>query len=275
MSWLEAIILGIVQGLTEFLPVSSSAHVSIVGQVFGADPGAAFTAIMQIGTETAVVVYFRKKIWRILSRWCLALFGKIPQADPDVRLGWLVIVGSIPIVVLGLVLEPLIEGPFRNLWVTIAMLAGVGVLIGIGDRFSSGTKTLDDIGWRDGIIFGLAQACALVPGVSRSGGTITAGLFMGYKRKDAAEYSFLLAIPAVFGSGFYSLTNIAEEPDPNWTMILVATVIAFVIGLAVTHWLMRYISHNSFLPFVIYRVVLAAGLAILLLAGLLPPYTSA
>ncbi|MGY4720989.1 undecaprenyl-diphosphate phosphatase [Naumannella cuiyingiana] len=274
MSWLEAIVLGIVQGLTEFLPISSSAHVSIVGQQFGSDPGAAFTAITQLGTETAVVVYFRKKIWRILSHWCLALVGKIPRNDPDARLGWLVILGSIPIIVLGVVLEPLIEGPFRNLWITVAMLAGVGLLMGLGDRVGKETKELDQISWRDGIIFGIAQACALVPGVSRSGGTITAGLFMGYTRRAAAEYSFLLAIPAVFGSGLYKLTDVADEPDPAWGPIIVATVLAFAIGLAVIHWLMRYISNHSFAPFVIYRVALAIGLAILLLAGIIPPVTT-
>lgn len=273
MNWLDAIILGIVQGLTEFLPISSSAHQSIVGQLIGGeDPGSAFTAITQIGTEAAVILYFAKDIGRIISRWAGSLVGRVPRSDPDARMGWLVIIGTIPIVILGLLLQDAIDHALRNLWVTVAMLAGFGLVIGLVDRVARNVKPLEQLSWRDGLIFGAAQCLALIPGVSRSGATITAGLAMGYQREAAARYAFLLAIPAVLGSGLYKLTDIADDPiAPAWGPIVVATVIAFVVGLAVIHWLLRYISTHTFLPFVIYRLVLAAVVALLLLTGVLVP----
>lgn len=271
MGWLEAIILGLVQGLTEFLPISSSAHVFIAGQLFGGqDPGAAFTAITQLGTETAVLVYFRHDIVRIIKHWCLALAGRLPRSDPDARMGWLVIIGSIPIVVLGLLFEDAIDTTLRNLWITVAMLAGVALVMGYFDTVAKHTKTLEQLTWRDGIFYGFAQACALIPGVSRSGGTITAGLAMGYKREAAARYSFLLAIPAVMGSGIFKLFDIADDPvAPAWGPIAAATLISFIVGYAVIAWLLRYISTHSFRPFVYYRLGLAAVLVVLLLTGVL------
>ena len=211
---LEAIILGLVQGLTEFLPISSSAHLRILGEFLpGAqDPGAAFTAITQIGTEAAVVLFFWRDIVRIITRWFQALFGKIPRNDPDARMGWLIIIGSIPIVVLGLLFQDQIETTFRSLWLIAGMLIFFGVLLGIADHVGAKKRQLKDITIPHGIIYGFAQALALIPGVSRSGGTITAGLFMGYERSAAARYAFLLAIPAVFGSGFYQLFKSWDEP---------------------------------------------------------------
>lgn len=275
MDWLEAIILGIVQGLTEFLPISSSAHLSIVGQLFfkGHDPGAAFTAVTQLGTETAVVLYFARDIGRIISRWFKSLTGAVPRDDPDARMGWLVIIGSIPIGVLGLLFQDAIDTYLRNLWITVAMLAGVGVVLWAADRYSErrARKDLRDLTWVDGIIYGLAQACALIPGVSRSGGTISGGLFLGYTREAATRYSFLLAIPAVFASGLFKLKDIGGEAGTPWSMIIVATLIAFAVGYAVIAWLLRYISTHSFTPFVIYRIALAALVAILLATGTLNP----
>ncbi|MEN0071646.1 MAG: undecaprenyl-diphosphate phosphatase [Propionicimonas sp.] len=273
MSWLEAIVLGIVQGLTEFLPISSSAHQSIVGQLFfgGHDPGAAFTAITQLGTETAVIVYFARDIGRIIKRWTLALFGRIPRNDPDARMGWLVIIGSIPIVVLGILFEDAISTWLRNLWITVAMMAGVAILLWLADRFAKHTYELNQLTWSDGIAFGFAQALALIPGVSRSGATISAGLYLGYTRTAATRYAFLLAIPAVFGSGLYKLKDIGVEPGLEWGPILVATAVAFVIGLAVIHWLLRYVSKHSFSIFVWYRLAVAALLATLLATGYLQP----
>lgn len=273
MGWLEAIVLGLVQGLTEFLPISSSAHVFIVGELFGGrDPGAAFTAITQLGTESAVLLYFWRDIVRIARAWLLGLVRRLPQSDPDVRMGWLVIVGSIPIVVGGLVFQDAIDSTLRNLWITASMLAGVALVMGYFDANARHTKELTDLTWRDGLIYGLAQACALVPGVSRSGGTITAGLAMGYTREAAARYSFLLAIPAVLGSGLYKLTDIANDPvPPAWGPIAAATLVAFVVGYAVIAWLLRYISTHSFRPFVIYRLALAAVIVVLLLTGVLDP----
>ncbi len=273
MDYLQAIILGLVQGLTEFLPISSSAHLSIVGQLIGGeDPGAAFTAISQLGTEAAVLVFFWRDITRIIGRWSQALIGKIPQSDPDVRMGWLVIVGSIPIVVLGYTFQDRIETDLRNLWLTATMLLVFALVLYAADRVGRTELTMKDLSWKHGIIYGFAQALALVPGVSRSGGTIAAGLFMGYTREAAARYSFLLAIPAVLGSGGYQLAKIADDPvTPAWGPIFVATGIAFVVALAVIAWFLRYISTHTFTPFVVYRIGLALGLFALLGFGVLEP----
>ncbi|MFP5282510.1 MAG: undecaprenyl-diphosphate phosphatase [Actinomycetes bacterium] len=273
MGWLEALVLGVVQGLTEFLPISSSAHLSIIGQFYGGtDPGSAFTAISQLGTETAVILYFRRDIGLIIKNWSLALVGKIPRDDPEARMGWLVILGSIPIVVLGVLFQDAIDYALRNLWITAAMLAGFGVIIGVADRLARNVRTLDRLTWRHGVLYGLAQSLALIPGVSRSGATIAAGLALGYRREAAAKYAFLLAIPAVVGSGFFKLFDISADPvEPAWGPIILATVTAFAIGYAVIAWLLRYVSTHNFLPFVIYRIGLAALVAALLLTGVLEP----
>jgi undecaprenyl-diphosphatase len=273
MGWLEALVLGIVQGLTEFLPISSSAHQSIVGQFFGGqDVGAAFTAVTQLGTEAAVILYFRHDIWRILRSWFGSLAGRVPRNDPDARMGWLVILGSIPIVLLGLLFQNAIDSALRNLWITAAMLAGFGVVIGVADRLARNVRPLESLTWGHGVLFGLAQSLALVPGVSRSGATISAGLALGYTREAAAKYSFLLAIPAVVGSGLFKLADISADPvPPAWGPILLATVVSFVIGYVVIAWLLRYISTHNFLPFVVYRIVLAVVVALLLVTGVLTP----
>ena len=273
MGWFEALVLGIVQGLTEFLPVSSSAHQLIVGQFFGGqDPGAAFTAINQLGTEAAVIIYFRHDIALIIKNWFGSLLGRVPRDDPEARMGWLVIIGSIPIIVLGLLFQSQIETALRNLWITVAMLAGVGIVIGIADRTARNQRTLEQLNWPHGVVYGLAQSLALIPGVSRSGATITAGLFMGYRREAAAKYSFLLAIPAVVGSGLFQLLDISSDPvPPAWGPIALATIVSFVIGYAVIAWLLRYVSTHNFMPFVIYRISVAILVAILLLTGVLQP----
>lgn len=272
MDWFQAIVLGVVQGLTEFLPISSSAHVSIVGQLFfgGRDPGAAFTAVTQLGTETAVLVYFRKDIWRIIKSWCASLVGKVEKNNPDARMGWLVIIGSIPIVALGLLFQDAIDSTLRNLWITVAMLAGVAVVLAVADRAGArNQRELTQLTWKDGIILGLCQAAALIPGVSRSGATISGGLFLGFTRESAARYAFLLAVPAVFGSGLYKLKDIGADASASWGPTLVATVLAFVIGYAVIAWLLRFISTHSFKVFVVYRLAVAGLVAGLLLTGVL------
>ncbi len=271
MSWWEAIVLGIVQGLTEFLPISSSAHQSIIGQLFfnGHDPGAAFTAISQLGTESAVIIYFARDIGRILKHWALSLTGRVPRDDPDARMGWLVIVGSIPIVTLGLLFQDAIDTTLRNLWITVAMLAGFGVVLYFADRMAQNRFELDHLTWMDGIALGFAQSLALIPGVSRSGATIAGGLFLGYKRDASARYAFLLAIPAVFGSGLYKLKDVPADPNLDWAQILVATSIAFVVALAVIHWLLRYVSTHDYKIFVWYRLALAALVTALLTTGVL------
>lgn len=275
MTWIEAIILGLVQGLTEFLPISSSAHIRIVGEFLpsAADPGAAFTAITQLGTETAVLIYFWKDISRIISRWFQALAGKVPHSDPDVRMGWLIIIGSIPIGVLGLLLQDWIDTEFRSLWITSTMLIVFGVLLALADRKGRQTKPLEKLTLKDGIVYGFAQALALIPGVSRSGGTITAGLAMGYTREAAARYAFLLAVPAVFASGLYKVAKVVTEPGQagpyGMGETILATAIAFVVGFAVIAWLMKFITTNSYMPFVWYRIALGLVLFVLLGTGLI------
>lgn len=277
MHLFEALILGIVQGLTEFLPISSSAHLRILGTFLpsGEDPGAAFTAITQIGTEAAVVLYFRRDIARIISHWAKALpFGpwarQVPTDDPDARMGWYVILGSIPIVVLGLLFKDQIEFALRNLWITAGVLALFALILGWADRTGIKKKTLRELTWRDGILYGLAQALALIPGVSRSGGTITAGLLLGYTREAAARYSFLLAIPAVLGSGFYQLIDSGfTGGEAGLGATLVATLVAFVVGYVVIIAFLKIVSTYSYWGFVWYRIGLAALVVVLLVAGVL------
>lgn len=270
VTWGQAVILGIVQGLTEFLPISSSAHVFITSQLFGwTDPGAAFTAVTQIGTETAVILYFWNDIWRIAKAWLGQFRHPETRGTIDVRMGWLVIIGSLPIGILGLVFSDQIETVARNLWLVSFTLIGFGIVLGIADRTARGTKTLEDLTVRDGLLFGMWQAAALVPGVSRSGASISGGLFMGYTREAATRYAFLLAIPAVMASGLYEALAIAEDPAVAWGPTILATAIAFGVGLSVIAWLLRYISTNSFMPFVIYRICLGLLVIGLLVTGVL------
>jgi undecaprenyl-diphosphatase len=267
---LEAIILGLVQGLTEFLPISSSAHLRILGEFLpnAQDPGAAFTAITQIGTETAVVAFFWRDIVRIISHWFGSLFGRVSRHDPDARMGWLIIVGTIPIVVLGILFQDQIETVFRSLWIVATMLVVFGIILGLADWAGAKRRKLDQLTVPHGIVFGFAQSLALVPGVSRSGGTITMGLFLGYERAAAARYAFLLAIPAVFGSGFYQLFKSWGEPAVYGPIeTAAATLVAFVVAILVIAFFMQWISRHSFLPFVIYRLLLGGTIFALLATG--------
>ena len=276
MGLLDAIILGIVQGLTEFLPISSNAHLRLVGLLLGTgtDPGAAFTAIIQLGTELAVVVYFAADLWRIISRWFLSLFKRVPRNDIDAKLGWFIILGSVPIVVLGLIFQKAIETTLRSLWVIAVTLIVFGILLGIADYVGAKKRRLRDLTVPHAAIYGVAQSLALIPGVSRSGGTITAGLFLGYERAAAARYSFLLAIPAVFGSGLFELYKTIKTPGSEVFTAgetAAATGVSFVVGLVVIAFFMNYISKRSFLPFVIYRLALGGTLVALLATGVLQP----
>ena len=275
MNTFEAIIMGLVQGLTEFLPISSSAHLRILGSLFGEDPGAAFTAITQIGTETAVLIYFWKDISRIVGKWFQAFAparSGVNQSDPDVRMGWMIIVGSLPIGILGLLGQDWIEKEFRNMWITVAMLIVFALFLGAADRWGKKEKTLDQLSWVQAILFGLAQALALVPGVSRSGGTITAGRLMGFTRVAAARYSFLLAMPAVFASGFYQAAKSVGHNPVGWGATILATVVAFAVGYAVIVWFMRLLETKTFAPFVIYRLLLGSAVGIALAAGALSAF---
>ncbi|GAA5169963.1 MULTISPECIES: undecaprenyl-diphosphate phosphatase [Amycolatopsis] len=272
MGWIEAIILGLVQGLTEFLPISSSAHLRITAALAGwEDPGAAFTAVIQIGTELAVILYFGRKIGRIIRAWFLSIFRSEWRQDPDARMGWLVIVGSIPIVVLGLLFQDSIHSTFRDLRITATVLIVFGIILAIADRVGRQYRTLDHLTVPHGLTFGIAQALALVPGVSRSGGTVTGGLLLGYTRAEATEYSFLLAVPAVLGSGFYEVSKIGEGSGPEWGPTILATLVSFGVGYLVISWLMRFIKTRSYVPFVIYRVALGIALFVLIAVGTLDP----
>lgn len=293
MSVWEAIVLGLVQGLTEFLPVSSSAHLRIVGELIGSgDPGAAFTAITQIGTETAVLLYFRRDIARICAHWWRAVRGDLGTdwrsragapvggtPDRDAQMAWFIALGSVPIVVLGLLFQDAIEAPFRNLWLIVLTLTVFALVLDWADRRSSSRLELTDLTPRHALYFGLAQAMALVPGVSRSGGTITAGRLMGYSRTAAARYSFLLAIPAVLGSGLYQLAksvgSFGEAGTPGIGVTAIATLIAFVVGYVVIIGFLKIVSTFSYRPFVVYRIALAVVVSILLLTGVLDPLAGA
>jgi undecaprenyl-diphosphatase len=266
VTWGQAVILGIVQGLTEFLPISSSAHLLVVSQLFGwSDPGAAFTAVTQIGTETAVIIYFWNDIWRIVGKWLRQYRSPGLRGDPDVKLGWLVILGSIPIGILGFTFSNQIETVARNLYLVSFTLILFGIILGIADRTARSVKNLEDLTWRDGIIYGFCQALALIPGVSRSGATISGGLFLGYTREAATRFAFLLAIPSVMAAGLYQMKDIGSDNAVAWGPTILATLIAFGVGFAVIAWLLRYISTRSYMPFVIYRIVL--GSAVLLMLG--------
>lgn len=287
MSLLEAIILGLIQGLTEFLPISSSAHLRIAGEFLpsATDPGATFTAITQLGTELAVLLYFWKDITRIIGTWFRS-FGPrsgshaeggergVPRNDPDVRMGWLIIIGTLPIVIVGFVAQEYIRETFRSLWLVAIVLIVFGLLLGLADWLGRRTRELTDLTYPHGLAYGLAQTLALIPGVSRSGATTTMGLALGYTRPAAARYAFLLAVPAVFGSGLYELVTAIREPGTSpfgWVEIAAATVVAFGVGLAVIAGLMAYISKRSFLPFVIYRLLLGGTLIVLLSTGVIDP----
>ncbi|WP_284978320.1 undecaprenyl-diphosphate phosphatase [Arthrobacter sp. fls2-241-R2A-200] len=270
MNWIEAAFLGLVQGLTEFLPISSSAHLRIVGSFLpdAADPGAAFTAITQLGTETAVLVYFWRDIVRIVRAWFGSLRGKVDRNDPDARMGWLVIIGSLPIIILGLLFQNQIESVLRSMWIVATMLIVFGMVLAVADAIGRQERQLTDLTYKHGILYGLAQAMALIPGVSRSGGTITAGLLMGYTREAAARYSFLLAIPAVFGSGLYELYKTVSKGGLAGPFGLpetaLATIIAFAVGYVIIGWFLKYVSTHSYRAFVWYRIFLGLALYVLL-----------
>lgn len=260
MDFLKAVVLGLLQGLTEFLPISSSAHLRIFPELFGwGDPGAAFTAVIQIGTELAVLLYFRHDIWRIASAWTRSIFDPSWRGHEDARMGWYVIVGSLPIVILGILLKDVIEQDFRSLWIIGTTLIVLGVVLGVADRVGSNERPIGKLTMQHAVLYGFAQALALIPGVSRSGATISMGRFLGYERAAATRFAFLLAIPAVVGAGLFELPSIpggdnAYGPGPT----LVATVVSFVVGYSAIAWLLRYVTTHSYLPFVVYRIGLGS-----------------
>jgi undecaprenyl-diphosphatase len=269
----DAVILGIVQGLTEFLPISSSAHVQIAQQLLGISEMSkpqltAFIATIQLGTEAAVLIYFWKDIVRISKAFFIGLFTKKQQETQqhqDYKLGWLIILGSLPVVVIGFLFKDLIRNDFRSLWVIAFTLIIFGLILGVADRVGSRTRSIDQLTTKHGILFGLGQALAVIPGVSRSGGTISVGLLLGYSRQAAARYSFLLAIPAVIASGLFEFFSSYSQLDETMIVATVfATLASFAIGFSVIVVLLKYLARGSFLPFVIWRVGVGVALIILL-----------
>jgi undecaprenyl-diphosphatase len=270
---LKAVALGILQGLTEFLPISSSAHLRIFPELLGwGDPGAAFTAVIQIGTELAVLIYFRHDIWRIGKAWLLSLTKPEWRGHLDARLGWFIIVGSLPIVVLGVLLKDVIESDFRNLWIIGTTLVVLGLVLGIADRVGANQRSIREMTLGRAVLMGCAQALALIPGVSRSGATISMGRFLGFERAAATRYAFLLAIPAVVGAGLFELKEIPHGDNAyGWGPTITATVVSFLVGYAAIAWLLRYVSTHSYTPFVLYRVLLGGATLVLLSVGVLTP----
>ena len=267
MSSFQAIVLGIVQGLTEFLPISSTGHLRIVPAFAGwDDPGAAFTAVTQLGTMAAVLLYFRHDLWRILIAWVRSLGDREVRRTLDARLGWFIVLGTIPIGVFGLAFNNQIEDSARDLYLIGSMLIVLGLLLLLAEHVATRTRQVEDLTARDAAIIGCAQALALVPGVSRSGSTITAGLFLGQDRPAAARYSFLLTVPAVVLSGLFELRHIGDGDGAGAGATLIAVVMAFIVGYASIALLLRYLATHSTVVFVIYRVVLGS-LVIALTAG--------
>jgi len=268
VTWLEVVVLGLVQGLTEFLPISSSAHLRIVSEVFfGRDAGAAFTAVTQLGTEAAVLIYFARDIARLAVAWLRGLTHRDARLEPDYRLAWLVILGTLPIGVLGFAFEDQIQTVARNLWFIATTLVVFGALLGLAERVGRQKVDLERMTVPQGLTLGLAQAMALVPGVSRSGGTITAGLFLGLTRPAAVRFSFLLAIPAVVASGIFQLPDVVAGDGPSGPQLVVAMLIAFAVGYAAIAWLLRYVERHSVYLFVWYRIALGALLFVALGRG--------
>ncbi|SHG25850.1 undecaprenyl-diphosphate phosphatase [Streptoalloteichus hindustanus] len=272
MSWLQALVLGLVQGLTEFLPISSSGHLRIVSELFfDSDAGASFTAVTQLGTELAVLIFFAKDIWRLLTTWFRGFADAEVRRTADYRIAWYVIIGTLPIGLLGLVFKDEIRTGARNLWLVSTTLVVFAVVLAVAERFGPQRRTVEQMTLRDGVVMGFAQAMALIPGVSRSGGTITAGLAIGLNRAAAARYSFLLAIPAVFASGIFSIPDVFERsgpgPQPSVAQMVVATAIAFAVGYATIAWLLNWVAKHSVYVFVWYRLALGLTVMGLLSAG--------
>lgn len=270
VSWLQAAVLGIIQGLTEFLPVSSTAHVRILPAVVGwSDPGAAFSAITQLGSLLAVVLYFASDIARVAWTWLRSLWTPGLRSDPDARLGWYIIIGTIPLGVFGLIFADYVETAARNLWLIAGALIGFGLLLWVADRVTTQRRGLTNLRLRDGIVVGLFQALALIPGTSRAGATITGGLLLNLTREAATRYSFLLSIPAVLLAGLFELRQLGETGVPAIAPTAVATVVAFVVAYATVAWMLRFVARHSMMLFIVWRFALGGLIIALLAVGML------
>ncbi len=271
MTVLQAIVLGLVQGFTEFLPISSTAHLRVVPALLGwSDPGAAYSAVIQLGTVGAVLFYFRGDLRRLTVAFLEGLRTRNPFGTEDSRLAWFVGLGTVPIGALGLALKPFIKGPLRSLYVVAFALIALAVVLFFVERFASQKKTLADLTLKDGLLIGLWQALALIPGSSRSGTTITGGFARGLTRADAARYSFLLSIPSTTLAGLVELKDFFGDPHRAPTqMLVIGTVVSFVAGLAAISGMLHFVRTRSMLTFVVYRLALGTLLLGLLSAGVL------
>lgn len=273
MDWLHAILLGIVEGITEFLPISSTGHLTIVEKLLGYQVDApeitAFTAVIQIGAILAAVIYFWKDIVRLAAGWFRGVFDATKRDDPDYRMGWNVIIGSMPIAFVGLALQDAIEGPFRSLWVVVVGLIGWSAVLWWADARGTLDRGEDTVTWMDALIIGSVQCFALIPGVSRSGATISAALLRGIDRVTATRLSFFFGIPALAAAGTLQAVTQADEISASlgWGPVIAGTVVSFVVGYASIAWLLRFVASNTFTWFVVYRVVVGVVIAVLLLAG--------
>lgn len=267
MDFFQAIVLGIVQGLTEFLPVSSSGHLRIVPAFLGwEDPGSAFTAVIQIGTMLAVLLYFRKDLWSIATGWLSGLRDQGRRKTLEYRMGWYIVLGTIPIGIFGLLFKDQIENEARNLYLIGSTLIVLGILLLAADKLGRHDRQVENLTIRDGLIIGFAQALALIPGVSRSGATMTAGMALGFNRAAAARYSFLLSVPAVVLSGLFELRKIGDGSLPVGGTI-VGTIAAFIVGYASIAWMLKWLAGHTVAIFTGYRVLLGIGVLVLASAG--------
>jgi undecaprenyl-diphosphatase len=266
----QAIVLGIVQGLTEFLPVSSTAHLRIVPAFCGwEDPGSAFTAVVQLGTMAAVLLYFREDLWRIAKTWYLSLRRPELRSELDARMGWYIGLGTVPIAIFGFIFRDQIESGGRDLYLIGCTLIVLGLVLLYAEHVATRTRDLTRITARDATFIGFAQALALVPGVSRSGSTITAGLFAGFDRESAARYSFLLSVPAVVLSGLFELKDVGSGGGAGAVPTIIATIFAFIVGYASIAWLLKFLTRHPVTVFVVYRIVLGVVVLALVAGGAL------
>jgi undecaprenyl-diphosphatase len=277
MGLLEAVVLGVVQGLTEFLPISSTAHLRIVPALLGwGDPGAAFSAIIQLGTVAAVILYFWKDLIALTRAWVLGLVRRAPMGTAESRLAWFVLIGTLPVAVVGILFKKAIETSLRSLYIIAASMTLLALVLLLAEKLAQHRRSVTEMTLKDGVLIGLCQAVALIPGSSRSGTTITGGLALGFKREDAARYSFLLSIPANTAAGVFQLKQILHATSrPSTFLLAVGTGVSFLVGIAAIAGLLRFLRTRTTLVFVVYRLLLGGTLFGLLWAGVLQPLSGA